>query len=180
MLLLVLLWAPAAAFEESAASNVRKLESGREDVVRVWHEPASPEAGTQWRGGIEFRPGHAIGDVKFQICRVGVACFAPPTDAQESGPDAWTFNTAAYVVPGAGRPVTWEAGWRIGVRFVINETLVDGRPTEHFFPAASDSGVLEDDYFAFNMAAAPQKATPAPAFPSFAIGLLVSLLLRRP
>lgn len=187
--LLVVLWtaavlvaAPASAFEESEAPAVRIEQFGRDDVVRVWHEPQPPQPGTQWRGWIEFAHNHGVNSVSFQICRVGIACFAPPQPMQREGLNVWTFDTAQYIVPGAGVPVTWEAGWRIGVRFVINETLADESYLESYFPKPSDAGVLEDDYFAFNMPAAEARDTDGPtSAPLLAVGLLLLVVfaLRR-
>src|SRR5688500_3176952 len=72
--LAVLLATPSAvAYDETEAPSLRA------DVLFVWHEPETPRPHTQWRGFIQMHPASNVTEAHYQVCRVGQACFAPPT-----------------------------------------------------------------------------------------------------
>lgn len=164
LLVLLVSSAPAQAYIEDEAPKVRLAQSGKDDVVRLWHEPEIVEPGTQWRGYLQFRPGHSIEDVKgFQVCDVGRSCFAPPTPLHRLNETTWMFDTAEYIAGGAGKPVDYEAGMRLGTRFILIERHANGTLVESVFPEAGDNADLEFHYFAFDMPEAPRRAPGAGA-----------------
>lgn len=125
LLFLLLFIAPAAAHDESEAPALDP------QVARVWHEPAVPAPGEQWRGWIRFVPGHNVTEVLYQVCDVGRACIAPPTAATRLNETTWTYHTADYTDPVTGTPVPWgdasQTGgrdWRVGTQFFL--TRADG------------------------------------------------------
>ncbi len=194
----LLLVAPAAAVEESAAAEVRLEETGRDDVVAVWHEPDEVQPGSQWTGHIQFRAHHNVSNVLYQICRVGTYCFAPPTPAERLNETVWRFDTSNYIQPGSGKPVRYEAGWRVGYQFLLEEPDPAGESGDDngthvtLFPhgiEASDPACqgadawiacAETHYFAFTVAGEPDDGRGAPvaglAWASAA--LLVALVVR--
>ncbi len=175
---ILLLAVPAAAYDEAEAAQVRLAETGRDDVVAVWHEPAIVQPGTQWHGFIRFAPEANVTLVLFQLCRVGYNCFAPPTPAQRLDDATWGFDTQDYIPPGSDRPIDWKAGWRVGVQFVLNQSTPDG-PMQTVFPnATEDPGDIENHYISFNMPA-PKKTTPSPGPGVFVLVLAAATLLRR-
>ncbi len=144
-LLLLLGAAPVQAFEESEASSLDAR------IVAVWHTPAVPEPGTQWQGFIQFTPGHNVTAVRYQICDVGNACFAPPTPATRLNETTWTFDTDNYRDPTFDRPILWGdasysggAPWRVGTQYFLTQS--DGNMTvvPHGEDFASD--VCKDRY----------------------------------
>ena len=115
--LLVLVPVAGAVDEADAAS-------ADERIAAVWHEPAVPEPGQQWQGYIRFEPGHNITTVRYQICNVGSACFAPPTPAMRVDDDTWRFDTFDYRIN--GQTVAWGDArdfdgqdWRVGTQYFI-------------------------------------------------------------
>ncbi|HUR61390.1 MAG TPA: hypothetical protein VM286_03380 [Candidatus Thermoplasmatota archaeon] len=180
-LLLVSLLPAAAAHEEAEAGLLRS------DVLEVRHEPARVEPHTQWQGVLVLRPGHPVVSAQYQVCRVGQSCFAPPAPAQRHG-DTFTFDTSNYTVD--GHPVDYQAGWRIGVQWILTErTTQDGNGTQAVvFPqgrdlsgpacAADPLACQETHYLAFDMPAAP-KASPGAGIPTLLATLLLALLAGR-
>ena len=160
---LVILLVPAAqAYPESEASEVRVREGGPDDVERVWHEPATVQPGTQWQGFIRFRGNHSIEQVKVQICDVGRVCFAPPISIHAM-PDGqtWTFNTTEYRDTLSGRPIEYEAGWRLGMQFILTERLANGTVVETRLPEGLENpDDLELHYLAFDMPKATSRGAP--------------------
>ena len=130
----LLLATPALAHPESAAPSLRP------DVVRAGHLPETVQPHTQWEGFLELEPGTNVTAAYYQVCRVGEACFAPPTEAMET--DAYgegrgfRFDTSTYLAN--GQPVDYEAGWRIGVTWVLEERLANGTTQMVRFPAGPD------------------------------------------
>lgn len=172
---------PAGAYNESEAAQVRLMEDHRSDVVRVWHEPPTVQPGTQWRGFIQFSVGNAMENVSYQICRVGFSCFAPPTPADRLNATTWTFDTNRYLSASSRQPVSWEAGWRVGMRFVLSERLPNGTLASDGFPKglANDTN-LEYHYLAFDMPPAPPKrGVPGPSLTVAGASIAVAGLLAR-
>lgn len=125
ILLALLAWAPpAAAYAEAEAPLLRP------DVLEASHSPAAVQPHTQWQGSLALRPGHAVLSAQYQVCRVGQACFAPPAPATRVGNDTFTFHTADYLA--GGRPVDYQAGWRIGVQWLLTERDGNGTRTRPF------------------------------------------------
>ena len=178
--LVLLLLAPlAAAYPESQASAVRVAEGGPDDVEAVWHEPAVVQPNTQWQGYIRFRPNHTIEQVKMQICDVGRVCFAPPIVIHIMADGrTWTFNTTEYRDTLSGRPIQYEAGWRLGVQYILSQRQANGTVTDEKLPAGlANPTDLEYHYFAFDMP--PAKTRGAPALPFGIAALLLLVLARR-
>lgn len=152
-------------------------------VLAVGHEPEPVVPHTQWSGWLLLREDANITSAKFQVCRVGLACFAPPALAERDGSGGFRFNTSNLLVLGPeGRvPVDYQPGWRIGVKWYLtdaagNTTELPHSPT---CSSASGSACLEDAYLAFTIPETP-RATPAPG--AVALGLLaltVAGVLRR-
>ncbi len=169
-LALALAAAPGAAVPESDAAQTRLAESGLADVARVWHEPEPVEPLTQWQGHIQFRADHNVSDVLYQICRVGTYCFAPPTPAERVNDTFWRFNTSDYVQPGSGKPVQYEAGWRVGYQFLLVEgdnTTLFPHGIEPSDPSCQGEDAwmvcAETHYFAFTVAGTPgDRGAPGP------------------
>lgn len=177
---IVLLLASAAqAYPESEASAVRVSEGGPDDVERVWHEPATVPPGTQWEGFIRFRANHSIEQVKMQICDVGRVCFAPPIPIRAM-PDGltWMFNTTEYRDTLSGRPIEYEAGWRLGVQFILTERLANSTLVDTRLPQGlANPDDLEFHYFAFDMPKSSSRNTPLPWV--FVVLALAVVALRR-
>ncbi|HUR25580.1 MAG TPA: hypothetical protein VM327_06160 [Candidatus Thermoplasmatota archaeon] len=172
----VLLAAPASAHEESAASGLRA------DVARAGHEPDVVAPHTQWRGFLELEAGSNVTAAYFQVCRVGQACFAPPTPAtlqpggggsetQGSKGSTFRFDTSDYLAN--GRPVDYEAGWRLGVTWLLEERLANGSSRLVRFPSGPDvlspgcqgdaaMACAEAHYLAFDVPAA-SRPSPSPS-----------------
>ena len=177
--LAVLLASGAQAYPESEAPAVRVQEGGPDDVERVWHDPMIVQPGTQWQGFIRFRANHSIEQVKVQICDVGRVCFAPPIPIHAM-PDGrtWTFNTTEYRDTLSGRPIEYEAGWRLGMQFILSEQLANGSLADTRLPeglASPDD--LEYHYLAFDMPAAQARSAPLPWL--LVVGALAGAVLHR-
>lgn len=179
LLILLIVGAPvASAYEESEAPRVRILERGVDDVVAVWHEPEIVQPGTQWNGFIQFREGHSIQNVSFQICDVGRVCFAPPVEADQLNGTTWMFDTNAYTR--IGKAIQYEAGWRLGTQFILTERMNNGTLEVYKFPQGIERpDYLEFHYFAFDMPEASDKGIPAPGTWAILAALATVAFLRR-
>lgn len=110
-------------------------------IAEVWHTPDVPAPGTQWQGGIRLNEGHNVTEVRYQICRVGQSCFAPPTPASTVDGLTWSFDTAEYREPVQNRTVEWginqphegASDWDIGVQyfFITDDSKAGGEPIPH-------------------------------------------------
>lgn len=181
LVIATLLVSGAQAYPESEASMVRVREGGPDDMEKVWHEPTVVQPGTQWQGFIRFRANHSIEQVKVQICDVGRVCFAPPIPIHAM-PDGrtWTFNTTEYRDTLSDRPIEYEAGWRLGMQFLLTERMVNGTLVDTRMPEGLENpDDLEYHYLAFDM---PAEARTAPALGGaalVAIWMLAALRHRR-
>lgn len=169
----------ASAYEEEEAPRVRLYEAGLDDVARVWHEPEIVQPGTQWEGFIQFRDGHRVMEVLYQICDVGRVCFAPPTPAEQIDNNTWTFNTTDYRGSGADRPIHYEAGWRIGTQYILTEETDNGTVTRKFPEGLEKPEDLEFHYFAFDMPEAKAKGISGPGGWLVLMALIASAWRRR-
>ena len=120
---------PASAHAEAEAPLLR------DDVVAAGHEPAVVEPHTQWTGFLELSSSTNVTAAFYQVCRVGQSCFAPPTPAEKVGP-RFRFDTSEYLAN--GRPVDYEAGWRLGVTWLLEERLENGTTRSVRFPIGPD------------------------------------------
>jgi len=154
----------AVAHAESEAAALRP------DVVAAWHDPANATAGAPWTVWLRLAPGSNVTAAAFQVCRVGQACFNPPTPARSLGNGTFTFSSSDVVA--GGHAVQFGPGWRLGVRWLLTERGANGTTRLADFPDAPD-GVgpcvdvaalpcQEAHYVAFTLAPAPASA-PAPA-----------------
>ena len=173
---------PAAAHPESAAPSLRS------DVLRAGHEPAVVPPHTQWQGFLEFRPGSNVTAAFYQICVVGQACFAPPAPATRmDGDDAvrFDFDTSEYLAN--GQPVDYQAGWRLGVTWLLEERLPNGTTQSVRFPIGPDVlspqcqgdaalPCAEAHYLAFDIPA-QQRDSPSVAPASLVFLLLVAAVV---
>lgn len=152
-LLLVFLAAAAAAHPESAAPSLHP------DVVRAWHEPEPVEPGTQWSGYLQLRAGHGFANVSYQVCDVadGV-CFSFPHPARDVGNATYRFDTADYLAN--GRPVQWEAGWRVGVRWYLADASGNGTWVPRAPPEPTEVVPIEDLYLTFDIPAGNERGAP--------------------
>ncbi len=130
LLALALIAAPAGAHPESAAPSLRP------DVLRAGHLPEVVAPHTQWQGFLDLRPDTKVTAAYYQVCRVGQACFAPPAPAQSVGNGSFRFDTSQYLAN--GRPVDYQPGWRLGVTWLLEETLPNGTTQAVRFPVGPD------------------------------------------
>lgn len=150
--LALLALAPAVtAHSESAAPLLRP------DVVRVWHDPAQVVSGEAWHGYLQLAPDSNVSAAYFQVCRVGQACFNPPTPAHRLENGTYTFSSADI-----GEGVDLASGWHVGVRWWLDERN-GTRLTSARFPVETpcDETSLEcseSHYFSFDVAEAPKHA----------------------
>lgn len=168
----------ASAVEEADAPAVWQEQLGTDWLVESGHTPERPEPGSQWEGHLSFSEGHNITEARYQICRVGEACFAAPTLAHQDG-DTFHFDTAEYHDPVYDEPVHYEGGWRIGVQWVFT---MEGTEEQILFPEGIpfDDPQCETDwlacsethYLAFDMAEAQESE----AIPGVGAALLVALV----
>jgi hypothetical protein len=168
----ILLLAPLAqAWPESAAPDLHP------QAEAAWHEPEEVRPGEQWAGYLRLRHGHTIANASYQVCNLanGV-CFAPPTPARFAGQDLLRFHTSEYLA--GGKPVSWEAGWRIGVKWILTHGngTVDCLPGPCGSPPGGEGG-LEAHYLAFDMPA--RKEAPAASLPILLAFLLAAAGRRR-
>jgi hypothetical protein len=120
----------AVAHAESEAPTLRP------DVVRAWHAPDFPLPHTQWTGSLQLAPDSNVTAAYFQICRVGSACFAPPAAATDVGNHTFRFDTRDYLA--GGKPVDYQAGWELGVVWLLDERLPNGTLHAQEFPVGPD------------------------------------------
>jgi len=173
-----------AALPMAVAHAESEAPALRPDVVAAGHEPAVVQPHTQWRGFLTLAPGSNVTGAFYQVCRVGAACFAPPTAAVREGA-TFRFDTSDYKV--AGRPVDYQPGWRLGVVWLLNETAADGTATVATFPDGPDlsspgcagdaaASCAEAHYLAFDVAAAPHRSpAPGPGLMALAAGAVAVL-----
>jgi hypothetical protein len=150
----------------------------RPDVARVGHEPETPAPHTQWEGFLGLRPGSNVTAADYQVCRVGQACFAPPTLAEGPVDGTFRFDTSGYRAN--GQAVDYQAGWRLGVKWFLYEMPDNGTSRTVEFPTGPDlsspecagdaaMACSEQHYFVFTMGAPTGKPSPG-------MGLSVALL----
>ena len=150
-LALLALALPAVAYSETAAPTLRP------DVVRVWHDPEHVVSGEPWHGFLQLAPGTNVSAAYFQVCRVGQACFNPPTPARLLGNGTYTFNSDEI-----GEGVDLDSGWHVGVRWWLDERN-GTRLSSARFPVEvpcdeSSLECSESHYFSFDVAEAPKRA----------------------
>lgn len=132
-------------------------------VERAWHEPEAVEPGMQWHGFLLLRDGHNVTGASYQICNAGksATCFAPPTAAHWLDERTLSFDTNAYLAN--GKPVDWEAGWLIGVRWCLAEGAAQDASTvgdcAWLPPQTGES--IESHYLTFAMPAKAEGAAGA-------------------
>lgn len=177
-----LLATAASAYAESEAPSLRA------DVVRAGHEPAPLPPHVQWTGFLELAESSNVTAAWYQVCRVGDACFAPPTPAMREG-SRFSFNTSGYLAN--GRPVDYEPGWRLGVTWLLEETTPDGGNRTVRFPEGPDLaseecfgdaalGCSELHYLVFEVAGDGQgRGASAPPAVGMAVALALAAAIRR-
>lgn len=164
---LALLWLPTAqAHDESEAPALRA------DVAAVWHEPAEVLPGMPWQGFLRLAPESNITGAYFQVCRVGMACFAPPTAAQMREDGVYVFDSSQA---GGEVPVHFGPGWRVGVKWLLFEG--DSQTPIDFPPKATcEEPTLEcaeSEYFVFEVGAEPEGvSTPGASSPLLILAIL--------
>jgi hypothetical protein len=172
---------PAAAVPESEAGQLWMAQNGRPGVLAAGHAPAEVAPGAQWEGYLILEDTVTFEKVLFQICLVGKTCFAPPTPAHQADNRTWRFNTTAYRAPGTNALIDWEAGWHVGVRYVIEDRLANGTLRTTVFPHSDDltAAGAEAHYLTFYIPDAPKRG--APGLPLLAIlaALLLAAVRRR-
>lgn len=177
---LLLAAAPAAAVDESEAASLR------DDVLWTWHEPEVPQPHAQWHGFIQLHPATDVVAVHYQVCRVGQACFAPPTAAKAQGEQVYAFDTSDYKAN--GQPVDYQAGWRLGVKWFLDEQRENGTVVTAEFPSGPDlsspecagdaaMACSERHYFVFTMGGPTGKPSPGMGLPALLVLLAVALAL---
>lgn len=178
--------APASAHPESEAPLLRA------DVVRAGHEPATVLPHTQWIGFVELEAWTNVTAAYYQVCRVGQACFAPPTPAEmvpsaRHGGPSFRFDTSTYLAN--GRPVDYQPGWRIGVTWLFEERLANGTTQMVRFPEGPDvlspecqgdavAACAEAHYLAFDIPAAGRES-PSPHLGALLAALACAALAAR-
>lgn len=172
-LALLLLAPSAAAVPESDAPATHP------DVVRAWHEPADVAPGTQWQGYLQLAPGVTPAQVGYQICNAGDGyCFAPTHDAEHLGNGTYRFHTADYLASD-GKPVQWQAGWRVGVRWFLADADGEGTWVPRAPPSPTEQVPIEDLYLVFALGGEADKGAPAVPLPALLLALAGLALLRR-
>lgn len=166
--LLLLLAGPAAAYAEGEAPTVDPR------IAATWHEPAVVRPGQQWEGFLRPAEGANVTSALYQVCEVGRQCFAPPTAAERLPNGTFRFHTSDYRA--AGRPVEWEAGWRVGVKWCLAEGGAD--PGSCGWVPSQEGDDPEMHYFAFDIPGG-DKGSPAPALGVLAVALLAAAARRR-
>ena len=171
--LLLLAAVPAVAVPEQEAAGTSPA------VVRAWHEPADVVPGQQWHGFLQLAPGQVPARVGYQVCNAGDGyCFAPTHDAQQVANDTYRFDTTDYLASD-GRPVDWQAGWRVGVRWFLADESGNGTWIPRAPPAASEQVAIEDLYLTFDIPGGEPNGAPAIPAPLLLAGLALAALLRR-
>lgn len=153
------------------------------DVLRAWHEPAEVEPGQQWHGYLQLRPGAAPAWVGYQICNAGDGyCFAPTHDATSLGNGTYRFDTQDYQVSdgqGGMRPVAWQAGWTVGVRWFLADGSGNGTWVPRAPPAPTEQVAIADLYLTFQVPATGRQGAPASPPTLLAMALLAVAAVRR-
>lgn len=172
---LVIVAAPhAAAYPENQAANLRI------DIVAAGHEPAEVAPHTQWSAFLTVTPDSNITAASYQVCRVGAACFAPPTPANRTG-DTFRFSTRD--VP--ANAVDFQPHWLIGVKWILTARDL----SQQAFPqgpdllspacqGAASMSCQEQHYLTFAIAEEPAKSSSVPGLPAAALACLVAAVLR--
>lgn len=165
---LLALAAAAAAHPEADAPSLHP------DVVRAWHEPEPVAAGQQWRGYLQLRPGHGAANVSYQVCNVadGV-CFSFPHPARDAGNGTYAFDTADYLAN--GRPVDWEAGWEVGVRWFLAGAGPAGNGT---WVPPQDGPAIASHYLTFHIPGGGRNGAPGWEAGALALAVLACAALR--
>lgn len=160
---LLALAVPVSAVPEPEAGRVWLEQNGRPGIVAAGHEPASVQPRTQWEGYLVLEENVTFETVRFQVCRVGMTCFAPPTPARQVDARTWRFNTTEYRAAGSGNVIQWGAGWHVGVRYVIEDRLANGTLRTTVFPQSPDltSAGAEEHYVTFYIQGESAKRAPA-------------------
>lgn len=170
---LLLVAAPAAAVPEQDAAAASPL------VLRAWHEPAEVVPGQQWHGFLQLAPGPVPARVGYQVCNAGDGyCFAPTHDAQQSPNNTYRFDTTDYLASD-GRPVDWQAGWRVGVRWFLADESGNGTWIPRAPPGPAEEVAIEDLYLTFDIPGGQANGAPSVASPLLLAGLALAALLRR-
>ncbi len=144
LLALAALALPAAAVPEAEAPQ-------HPMVARAWHEPAAVVPGQQWHGYLQLRPGVEPARVGYQVCNAGDGyCFAPTHDAVDLGNGTYRFDTRDYRASD-GRPVDWEAGWTVGVRWFLADEDGNGTWIPRAPPAPTEEVPIPDLYLTFDI-----------------------------
>lgn len=177
----LLVVAPAAAIPEVDAQATWLMQNSRPGVITAGHEPPTIPPGTQWSGYITLADNVTFKTVRFQICRVGQVCFAPPTLARQIDERTWGFNTTDYRAPGSGDLIRWEAGWHLGVRYVIEDQLDNGTLRTTVFPTSDDltTAGAESHYLTLDIAGQPEKPAPGVQLALLLVALTVAATIRR-
>lgn len=175
---LVALAPAAAAVPEPQAAGTHP------DVVRAWHEPEPVVPGEQWTGYLQLRAGHGFARVGYQICNAsfeGASCFAPAHEATDLGNGTFRFETSDYLA--GGRPVEWEAGWHVGVRWFLAETEAglggNGTWVPRAPPEPTEVVPIEDLYLTFDIPGGPANDAPAPPVALALVAVLLAAAARR-
>lgn len=163
-LLLACMAAAAAAHPEADAPSLHP------DVVRAWHEPEPVRPGGQWSGFLQLRPGHGFANVSYQVCDVadGV-CFSFPHPARDVGNDTFRFDTADYLAN--GKPVEWQAGWRVGIRWFLADAEGNGTWVPRTPPGPTEVVPIEDLYLTFRIPGDDEQGAPGLTFGLLAISM---------
>lgn len=172
---------PAAAVPEGDAGRVWLEQNGRPGIVAAGHTPESVQAGTQWEGYLVLADNVTFESVRFQICRVGLTCFAPPTPAEQADARTWRFNTTDYRASGSGALIDWGAGWHVGVRYVIEDRLANGTLRTTVFPESDDltAAGAELHYLTLDIEGQVEKRAPTVPAAILVLGLACMAGLRR-
>lgn len=185
----VALLAMAALVAAPSASAYTEAEAPALDarVLAVWHEPATVQAGQQWRAYLRLAPDAEVGAVGFQACIVPGACIMPPQPAVSLGNGTWMMDSNWSARP-LGTAYPWPAG-HLGVAWYLaaNETALDYSRGQAFpqgrepgDPACVDAAAcIHTHYVTFVAQAVPAQDAPAPGLLLLAVALLVAAALRR-
>jgi hypothetical protein len=179
--LALLLLALATLVPSAAAVAEAEASSTHPDVLRAWHEPADVVPGTQWHGYLQLRPEASPAQVGYQICNAGDGyCFAPTHDATSLGNGTYRFDTEDYLASN-GKPVDWQAGWRIGVRWFLADAQGNGTWVPRAPPSPTEQVPIEDLYLTFAVPGEPGRGAAGTGFPFLATARAVAMtvLVRR-
>ncbi|MEK6985949.1 MAG: hypothetical protein AABX89_06175 [Candidatus Thermoplasmatota archaeon] len=162
---------PAASAHPESAAPLLDLR-----VLAAGHTPEPVVPGAPWSGWLTLRENANITAARFQVCRVGLACFAPPAPAELDGANGFRFNTTNLLVQGPeGRvQVEFQAGWRVGVKWFLTDAAGNTTELPHSAcSSATGAACLEDAYLAFTI---PEAVRGTPNLGPAALGLLIMAL----